>query len=160
MSAIRAIFLEGDDSSGQDSLDSATFYGGRNRWTARRTTPMSAVDKASIHVGGFQLRNLQPTHVKLFAVASRRQKLLSLEDARRLVEGYVEHYNDVRAIGYITPKDMLAGHQQDIMLSEIGSWRRHENNVRFVGSRPPEEGADKPISGRSGHCKHYVVNRG
>ena len=42
---------------------------------------------------------------------------LSLEDARRLVEGYVEQYNDVRlnsAIGYITPKDMLAGHQQEI----------------------------------------------
>src|ERR1700756_4172340 len=42
---------------------------------------------------------------------------LSLKDARRLVEGYVEHYNDVRlnsAIGYITPKDMLAGRQQEI----------------------------------------------
>jgi len=42
---------------------------------------------------------------------------LSLEDARRLVEGYVEHYKNVRlnnAIGYITPKDMLAGHQQEI----------------------------------------------
>ena len=33
------------------------------------------------------------------------------------MEGYVEHYNNVRlnsAIGYITPKDMLAGHQQEI----------------------------------------------
>ena len=42
---------------------------------------------------------------------------LSLEDARRLAKGYVEHYNNVRlnsAIGYITPKDMLAGHQQEI----------------------------------------------
>src|SRR5690348_10307936 len=42
---------------------------------------------------------------------------LSLEDARRLVEGYVEHYNDVRlnsAIGYITPKDMLAGRHAEI----------------------------------------------
>ena len=42
---------------------------------------------------------------------------LSLDDARRLVEGYVEHYNNVRlnsAIGYITPKDMLAGRQQEI----------------------------------------------
>jgi putative transposase len=42
---------------------------------------------------------------------------LSLEDARRLVQGYVEHYNNVRlnsAIGYITPKDMLAGHQREI----------------------------------------------
>jgi hypothetical protein len=30
------------------------------------------------------------------------------------VEGYVEHYNNVRmnsAIGYITPRDMLAGRQ-------------------------------------------------
>ena len=42
---------------------------------------------------------------------------LSLKDARRLVEGYVELHNDVRlnsAIGYITPKDMLAGRQQEI----------------------------------------------
>jgi putative transposase len=42
---------------------------------------------------------------------------LSLEDARRLVAGYVEHYNNVRlnsAIGYITPKDMRAGRQQEI----------------------------------------------
>lgn len=37
---------------------------------------------------------------------------LSLEDARRLLEGYAEHHNDVRlntAMGCITPKDMLAG---------------------------------------------------
>jgi len=37
--------------------------------------------------------------------------------ARRLVDGYVEDYNDVRldsAIGYIMPKDMLAGGQQEI----------------------------------------------
>src|ERR1019366_1075256 len=42
---------------------------------------------------------------------------LSLDDARRLVEGYVEHYSNVRlnsAVGYITPKDMLAGRQQAI----------------------------------------------
>ena len=42
---------------------------------------------------------------------------LSLDDARRLVEGYVEHYNNVRlnsAVGYITPKGMLAVHQQEI----------------------------------------------
>jgi len=42
---------------------------------------------------------------------------LSLDDARRLVSGCVDPYNNVRlnsAIGYITPKDMLAGRQQDI----------------------------------------------
>jgi putative transposase len=34
-----------------------------------------------------------------------------------LVQGYVDHYNKVRlnsAIGYITPKDMLAGRQLEI----------------------------------------------
>jgi len=38
-------------------------------------------------------------------------------EARRLVQGYVESYNNVRlnsATGYITPKDMLAGRQQEI----------------------------------------------
>ena len=42
---------------------------------------------------------------------------LSLDDARRLIERYVERYNNVRlnsAIGYIAPKDMLAGRQQEI----------------------------------------------
>ena len=32
-------------------------------------------------------------------------------------EGYVEHHNNIRlnsAVQYITPKDMLAGHQQEI----------------------------------------------
>ena len=38
-------------------------------------------------------------------------------DALRLVQAYVEHYNNVRlnsAIGYVTPKDVLAGRQQEI----------------------------------------------
>jgi len=55
------------------------------------------------------------------------------------VQGYVEHYNNVRlnsAIGYITPKDMLAGHQQEIQAERIGSWRRRGNSGRFVASRP------------------------
>lgn len=42
---------------------------------------------------------------------------LSLEDARSLVSGYVDHYNNVRlnsATGYIPPKDILAGRQQEI----------------------------------------------
>jgi putative transposase len=41
----------------------------------------------------------------------------SLVDARRLLESYVRHYNNVRlnsAVGYITPRDMLAGRQQEI----------------------------------------------
>ena len=42
---------------------------------------------------------------------------LTLEDARRVVQGYVDHYNCVRlhsAIGYVTPQDMLAGRQAEI----------------------------------------------
>ena len=42
---------------------------------------------------------------------------LSLDDALRLVQAYVGHYNNVRlnsAIGYVTPKDVLAGRQQEI----------------------------------------------
>jgi putative transposase len=42
---------------------------------------------------------------------------LSLEDARRLVEGYVLHYNEVRlhsAIGYVTPAAKMAGSERAI----------------------------------------------
>ena len=42
---------------------------------------------------------------------------LSLDDARRIVEKYIEHYNTVRlhsAIGYVTPADKLAGRDQEI----------------------------------------------
>ena len=42
---------------------------------------------------------------------------LSLEDARRCVSRFVEHYNSVRlhsAIGYVTPQDKLEGREQAI----------------------------------------------
>jgi putative transposase len=42
---------------------------------------------------------------------------LTLEDARRLIQIYVDHYNTVRlhsAIGYVTPQDRLAGRQAEI----------------------------------------------
>ena len=53
----------------------------------------------------------------LSAIERENRPPLSLEDARRLVEGYVTHYNTVRlnsAVGYITPKNMLAGRPQEI----------------------------------------------
>jgi putative transposase len=56
-------------------------------------------------------------HKSLKGECIRPEAPLSLDDARRLVKGYVEHYNNVRlnsAIGYITPKDILAGRQQEI----------------------------------------------
>lgn len=66
---------------------------------------------------------------------------LSLEDARHLVEGYVEHYNNVRlnsAVGYITPKDMLAGRQPEIhaerdrKLEAARELRQHRRQQGFV----------------------------
>jgi putative transposase len=42
---------------------------------------------------------------------------ISLEDALRIVERYVDHYNQVRlhsAIGYVAPEDKLAGREADI----------------------------------------------
>jgi hypothetical protein len=42
---------------------------------------------------------------------------LSLDEARRLVDEYVTHYNHVRlnsAIGYLAPKDMLEGRDKEI----------------------------------------------
>jgi putative transposase len=47
----------------------------------------------------------------------RRDTPLSLEDARRVVALYVEHYNQVRlhsALGYVTPADKLAGRENAI----------------------------------------------
>lgn len=48
----------------------------------------------------------------------RPQTPQSLEDARRIVTQYVEHYNTVRlhsAIGYVTPQDKLEGHAEQIL---------------------------------------------
>jgi hypothetical protein len=58
---------------------------------------------------------------------------LSLDNARRLVQGYVTHYNNVRlnsATGYITPTDMLAGRQQGIHAERDRSWRRTQRQIR------------------------------
>jgi len=47
----------------------------------------------------------------------RTQTPLSLEDAQRIVAGYVDYYNGVRlhsAIGYVTPKDKLEGRDKAI----------------------------------------------
>jgi transposase InsO family protein len=56
-------------------------------------------------------------HQSLKSECIRPGTPLSLTDAQRLVRGYVEHYNHIRlnaAVGYVTPKDMLAGRQQEI----------------------------------------------
>jgi putative transposase len=59
---------------------------------------------------------LERWHKTLKGDCIRVQVPLSLEDARRLVDDFVTHYNQIRlhsAIGYITPADKLAGRDQE-----------------------------------------------
>lgn len=56
-------------------------------------------------------------HKTLKSQCIRPKVPLSLDDARRLVTGFVDHYNNHRlnsAVGYITPHDMLQGRQAEI----------------------------------------------
>jgi putative transposase len=65
---------------------------------------------------------------------------LNLQDARRLITGFVDHYNTVRlhsAIGYITPADKLAGKEAAIFAArdqkllharETRKAKRNQNN--------------------------------
>lgn len=57
---------------------------------------------------------LERWHQSLKSECIRPGTPLNLKDARRLVAGYVEHYNTVRlhsAIGYVAPADKLAGRE-------------------------------------------------
>lgn len=60
---------------------------------------------------------------------------LNLEDARRLVGRYVEHYNDVRlhsAIGYVTPRDRLEGRHEEI-------WQTRDRKLAAARARRKEQ---------------------
>jgi putative transposase len=60
---------------------------------------------------------LERFHKTLKGECIRPKTPLSLDDARRLVAEYIEHYNTVRlhsAIGYIAPEDKLNGRDKDI----------------------------------------------
>ena len=89
---------------------------------------------------------------------------LTLDDARRLVEGYVAHYNNVRlnsAIGYITPEDMLAGRQQEIHAQLDRKLELAENSGRFVGSRlRVEQKCLEAFARVADTGKRYAVDRG
>jgi transposase InsO family protein len=80
---------------------------------------------------------------------------LSVEDARRLVADFVEHYNTVRlhsAIGYVTPADKLLGletvihTQRDNKLEEARQRRQHMRQAARGNFEPPRL-ADQPTDG-------------
>ena len=70
------------------------------------------------------------------------------------MDGYVEHYNDARlnsAIGYITPKDMLAGRQQEIHAErdrKLEEARKQRSDSSAAGR--VKKGADTALSGLGG----------
>jgi transposase InsO family protein len=60
---------------------------------------------------------LERWHKSLKSECIRPLTPLTLEDARRLIQTYVDRYNTLRlhsAIGYVTPHDMLQGRQAEI----------------------------------------------
>jgi putative transposase len=60
---------------------------------------------------------LERWHRTLKSECVRPGTPLSVDDAARLIEGYVRRYNEVRlhsAIGYVTPADKLAGRDKEI----------------------------------------------
>jgi hypothetical protein len=70
---------------------------------------------------------------------------LSLEDARRLVSGYVDHYNNVRlnsAQATSRRRTCWLGGSRRFTQSATGSWRRRGSNGRFVASKPLDRELD------------------
>jgi putative transposase len=60
---------------------------------------------------------LERWHKTLKSDAIRSRPLTDVEDARKVIAEFVEHYNAVRlhsALGYIAPNDFLAGRAKDI----------------------------------------------
>jgi transposase InsO family protein len=68
-------------------------------------------------------------HKTLKSDAIRPSSPTSLDEARRIVGKFVDHYNGVRlhsAIGYITPNDRLAGRAQLI-------WAERDRKIEHAG---------------------------
>ncbi len=81
---------------------------------------------------------LERWHQSLKVECIRPKTPLSLEDARRGVTTYVEHYNPVRlhsAIGYVTPADKLAGREPEIFAArdrKLAAARAHRRQHRVA----------------------------
>jgi putative transposase len=76
----------------------------------------------------------------------RPETPLSLEDARRIVARYVEHYNTVRlhsAIGYVTPQAKLQGRDKDILAErdrKLEAARERRKEKRQAGRQAALDG--------------------
>jgi hypothetical protein len=89
---------------------------------------------------------LERWHKSLKSECVRPGTPLSLEDAKRLIQQYVDRYNNVRlhsAIGYVTPNDSSRADRQRSMLSATA--KPPDCYVRVAASKLREE--------RSGSCR-------
>jgi len=81
---------------------------------------------------------IEAWHKSLKCECVRCMSFLSLDDARRKIAAYVDHYNNRRlhsAIGYIAPKDKLEGREEEIFAErdrrlEAARERRKQNAMR------------------------------
>lgn len=88
---------------------------------------------------------LERYHQSLKAECLRPGTPLSSEDARRLVGRYVEYYNTERlhsALGYVTPKDLLEGRQQEIFAQREGKLAEARERRRMRREALREGGLD------------------
>lgn len=77
---------------------------------------------------------------------------LCLEDARRLVATYVEHYNTVRlhsAIGYVTPLDALQGRQEQIWAERDRKLEQARERRRIQRAALPALDSNEPVVSQS-----------
>ncbi len=94
-------------------------------------------------------------HRTLKADCIRPGTPLNLDDARRLVAGFVHHYNHVRlhgAIGYVAPADKLAGRDKQIF--EQRDIKLHEARERRKARRQTR----RPLQGASGTENSLLFN--
>ncbi len=66
---------------------------------------------------------------------------LSLDDARRVVDRFVKDYNDTRlhsAIGYVTPKDRLSGHDKTIFCERKRKLNQARKRRQLHQQHPPK----------------------
>jgi putative transposase len=96
---------------------------------------------------------LERFHKTLKGECLRVQVPLSLDEARRIVTDYVDHYNTERlhsAVGYVTPKDRLEGRdpaifaERDRKLAEARERRRQLRQAQHDQQQSPSTASDRP----------------
>jgi hypothetical protein len=84
---------------------------------------------------------------------------LTLDDARRLIQIYVDHYNTVllhSAIGYVTPQDRLAGRQAEIHAARDRKLEQARSQRQL---RRQQTMSSRLAPGAAVHCKKKVIGR-